>query len=31
MTLKNAKKSEEELTFRFKTDIMNLTNSDLNP
>ena len=25
MTLKNDKKSEEELTYRFKTDIRNLT------
>ena len=29
MTLKNDKKSEEGVTFRFKIDIKNLTNFDL--
>ena len=28
MTLKNDEKSEEELTYRFKIDIRNLTNFD---
>ena len=29
MTLKNDEKSEEELTYRFKTDIRNMKNFDL--
>ena len=29
MTMKNTAKLEEELTFHFKTDMRNLTNSDL--
>ena len=31
MTQKNDEKSEEQLTFRFKIDIRNLTNLDLSP